>query len=51
MKNDKNCINCKQKKSCERIEKKISYCDFWTKKDKSLKLESKKGLNFNFKEV
>ncbi len=47
----KRCGNCAKYPFCERIENATSYCDFWHKKERGLKLESKEGLNFKFKEV
>jgi len=47
----KRCTNCGYYPFCERIEKATSYCDFWLKRERSLKLENKDGLNFKFKEV
>lgn len=47
----KRCGNCSFFPFCKRIENKTSYCDFWQKRERGLKLESKDGENFIFKKI
>ena len=47
----KSVLGCGKYPLCDRCESPTGYCEDWIKKPKQLKLESKNGLNFNFKEV
>ena len=51
MEASKRCGNCAYFPFCEKIENKISYCDFWQKRERGLKLESKDGEKFIFKKI
>ena len=46
------CINCDYFFSCERASEEIEECEYFVKAErKTMKLESKKGLVFEFKEI
>ena len=46
------CINCDYFFSCEKASEEIRECEYFVKADrKTTKLESKKGLVFEFKEI